>query len=151
VDRISIERVGDADFGDWLDMALELWPDYDRDEMEEVLSEIKDSESQAAFICRGEDGTAIGFMNLSTRTDYVEGSDSSPVGYVEGIYIREAHRKSGLGRRMVATAERWTIERGYTELGSDAELPNVNSQRFHEAVGFTEANRNVHYIKPLRP
>ena len=39
------------------------------------------------------DGCAVGFAQCGLRRDYVEGTDSSPVGYLEGIFIKEEYRK----------------------------------------------------------
>ena len=34
----------------------------------------------------------IGFAQCTLRNDYVEGSSSSPVGYLEGIYVKDEYR-----------------------------------------------------------
>lgn len=148
---ISIAPLVEADFEDWLDMALELWPEHSREEMSGILRALMRSEREDAFICRAVDGSPVGFVNLSVRSDWVEGSTTSPVGYVEGIYVKEPYRMLHVGRRLIEVAERWTADRGMSELGSDAELDNVRSHAFHESVGFTEANRTVGFIKRLRP
>ncbi len=46
-------------------------------------------------------------------------------------------------------AERWARSAGYDEVASDARLANVVSHRAHEAVGFSEVERSVHYRKAL--
>lgn len=149
MDEIKIAPVGDADFDDWVAMALELWPTYDRTEMERILRDFAASDREDAFICRAEDGSPVGFCNLSVRSDYVEGSKTSPVGFVEGIFVRDAYRGRGIGRMLIAAGERWTRERGMTELGSDAEIENARSHAFHTGVGFSEAGRSVWFIKKL--
>jgi aminoglycoside 6'-N-acetyltransferase I len=51
----------------------------------------------------------------------------------------------------MAAAERWTVERGLTELGSDVEFDNEGSLRAHEALGFEETFRLVHFLKRVGP
>lgn len=92
-----------------------------------------------------------GLALFSLRYDYVEGSDSSPTGYLEGIYVREGHRRMGIAQALLAAGERWAMKKGCTALGSDCELSNDISLAFHLGVGFTEANRIVCLIKPLDP
>ncbi len=144
----AVSRVGDADFDEWVDMAVELWPEHSREEMVGILEKLRASAREDAYICRSSDGDAIGFVNLSVRNDYVEGSTTSPVGYVEGIFVKDAYRTSGVGRLLIETAEAWTRDRGMTEIGSDAEIENARSHAFHEALGF-ESGRSVWFIKRL--
>lgn len=40
-------------------------------------------------------------------------------------------------------------EQGCTEFASDCELTNADSQGFHQAVGFEEANRIVAYVRKI--
>ena len=79
----------------------------------------------------------------------MEGTESSPVGYLEGVYVKEAYRKQGIGRELVSACERWAKEQGCTEFGSDCELTNETSQAFHRAIGFEEANRIVAYVRKI--
>jgi aminoglycoside 6'-N-acetyltransferase I len=48
---------------------------------------------------------------------------------------------------LIAAAEKWTRERGLTEIASDAELENETSIRAHKALGFQETFRLVHFLK----
>jgi aminoglycoside 6'-N-acetyltransferase I len=83
------------------------------------------------------------------RFDYVNGCSTSPVGFLEGLYVREAARRRGVARGLVAAVELWASERGCTELASDALLVNAQSQKAHRAIGFAETERVVFFRKPL--
>ena len=89
------------------------------------------------------------FAQCQLRHDYVEGTEFSPVGYLEGIYVAEAYRKQGIARDLLACCEKWAKEKGCWEFASDCELTNLESQAFHQAVGFREANRIVAYVREL--
>ena len=71
------------------------------------------------------------------------------MGYLEGIWVREDVRRHGIARRLLSECEHWAKEHGCTEFASDCGLDNTDSQRFHRAVGFEEANRIVAYVKKL--
>ena len=94
-------------------------------------------------------GVAVAFMSLSLRHDYVEGTDSSPVGYLEGIYVKPDFRKSGIAAEMVEFAKEWVVSKGCTELASDCELDNEDSRLFHSKIGFEEANRIVCFVMKI--
>ena len=81
------------------------------------------------------------------RSDYVEGTETSPVGYLEGIYVRPESRHKGVASALLSACEGWARQRGCTEFASDCELENENSAAFHLAAGFTEANRIICFTK----
>ena len=146
---MTILPVTENDADDWLQLALELWPDYSPDEMRSVTSAIAQSPKETAFLVRDAQGSAIGFMNLSLRYDYVPGAEGRPVAYVEGIYVRAAFQQRGIGRRLIQRAEQWAKEQGCRELASDALTDNVASAEFHGKVGFEEVERTVFFIKKV--
>ena len=146
---MTINPVTERDLDDWRQLALELWPDYADDDMQAILSAIDQSPKETAFLVRDEQGVAIGFLNLSLRYDYVPGAGHKPVGYVEGIYVREAYQHQGIGRRLIEQAGQWTREQGCHELASDVLIDNHASAEFHIRVGFNETERTIFFIKSV--
>jgi aminoglycoside 6'-N-acetyltransferase I len=71
------------------------------------------------------------------------------VGFLEGWYVAETHRRRGVGAALLRAAEDWAREQGCTEMASDTWLDNEGSQRAHEALGFEEVDRCVNYRKSL--
>ena len=127
------------------DLALKLWPGHDRDEMHEELASIMEKPDAAFFLAEN----ASGFAQCQLRRDYVEGTDSSPVGYLEGIYVDDSHRCQGIARELLAACENWARKQGCREFASDCELTNAQSLRFHLGLGFEEANRIICFTKKL--
>ena len=130
------------------ELACQLWPAHTVEEMRLEFAEIITKNDAAFFLAYAEE-TAIGFAQCQLRYDYVEGTDSSPVGYLEGIYVAEEYRKHGIARELLAACERWAKEKGCTEFASDCELENTQSLEFHLNVGFEEANRIICFTKKL--
>lgn len=95
------------------------------------------------------DNMPIGFAQCGLRYDYVEGTESSPVGYLEGIFIQEEYRRKGHARDLLAECEKWARQKGCSEFASDCESDNGVSLDFHMNMGFTEANRIICFIKRL--
>ncbi|MBQ6174676.1 MAG: GNAT family N-acetyltransferase [Clostridia bacterium] len=129
-------------------LACELWPEHSVEEMTEEFESLLAREGAAVFLYK-EQGEAVGFAQCQLRHDYVEGTESSPVGYLEGIFVREGARRQGIARKLLSACEGWAKAKGCAEFASDCELDNTDSQRFHRAVGFEEANRIVAYVKKL--
>jgi aminoglycoside 6'-N-acetyltransferase I len=146
---MPIESLSETNARDFTSLCLELWPDCSFEEEYEAAQQMLQSDRETAFLYQTSDGEYVGFIALSLRTDYVEGTDSSPVGYVEGLYVKESYQRMGIGQRLLAAGEAWCRQRGCIEMASDTELSNQQSQAFHLKAGFTEANRIVCYRKTL--
>lgn len=94
-------------------------------------------------------GTIVGFAEAGLRS-HAEGCDpSQEVGYLEGWFVREGHRRKGIGAALLRPAEAWSRDQGCKEMASDAGIENESSQRAQEALGFTVAARSVNYRKSL--
>ena len=130
------------------ELACKLWPDNTVEEMCAEMGEIFAKADSAFFLAYLED-VPIGFAQCQLRYDYVEGTDSSPVGYLEGIYVEEGCRRQGLARELLGACENWAREQGCREFASDCELTNTQSLRFHLSLGFEEANRIICFTKKL--
>jgi aminoglycoside 6'-N-acetyltransferase I len=58
-------------------------------------------------------------------------------------------RQRGVGAALFAAAERWALEAGFTEIGSDAETHNAVSIAAHKALGYDEVLRIVCFRRTL--
>lgn len=129
-------------------LALLLWPNHTLEDLEEELLEYITSDKAAIFIAY-EETEPIGFAQCQLRQDYVEGTESSPVGYLEGVFVKENKRKEGIGKQLVFQCEAWAKAKGCVEFASDCELTNEESLYFHLKMGFEEANRIICFTKKL--
>ena len=137
---------------DWLPMRLELWPDCPREQhLEEMASFLREPGRYAQFIVRSQRGQGLGFAEASIRTDYVNGTESSPVGYLEGLFVRADARGQGVAALLVDAVSEWAAAQGCLELASDTQPENLVSQAVHRRLGFVETERAVFYSKPLKP
>lgn len=130
------------------ELALELWPDNAVDTMYYDLGKIMVAGESVFFLAYRED-VAVGFAQCQLRHDYVEGTSSSPVGYLEGIYVRSEDRHLGFASQLMQSCEEWARSEGCTEFASDCELGNEESLAFHLKLGFKEANRIICFAKQL--
>ena len=95
------------------------------------------------------DGSPIAFVEASKRADYVNGTNSSPVAFLEGLYVEPASRRQGVARALVAAVEAWALAQGCTELASDSPLENTAAHAAHRALGFAETERVVYFCRAL--
>ena len=129
-------------------LAGTLWPHHTAAEMADEYR-VGMENPNVAFFLAYEGDTAVGFAQCQLRNDYVEGTENSPVGYLEGIFVAKQYRNQGTARMLLTACENWARTKGCTEFASDCELTNTQSLRFHLNVGFTEANRIICFTKKL--
>ena len=144
---MRIVRADNRDLPEVVGLSLQLWPENDRQEMAQEFRELLQREDAAVFLALDE--KAVGFAQCQLRQDYVEGTQSSPVGYLEGIFVAEPYRNQGYARDLLTACEAWARGKGCIEFASDCELGNDASLAFHLNVGFEEANRIICFTKKL--
>ena len=125
-----------------------IWPEHSPEELTRIIEGYSGSDESAVFY-ECVDGQAAGVALCALRHDYVEGCETSPVGYLEGVGVREAYRHRAIARALVSECEQWAREKGCTEFASDCELKNTASLDFHLGVGFREENRIICFKKSL--
>ncbi|HEV7322146.1 MAG TPA: aminoglycoside 6'-N-acetyltransferase [Ensifer sp.] len=136
----------------WVEMRLALWPDTpEAEHRAKVESSLAEGDRYASFLCEDEVGVAAGFAEASLRRDYVNGCETSPVAFLEGIYVLPAYRRRGVARALITAVERWAASQGCQELASDTATDNLRSQSLHTALGFEETERVVYFRKELLP
>ncbi len=129
-------------------LAIKMWKS---NTMEGLSEEFRDyiSRGDSVVVLAVLEDCAVGFAQCGLRHDYVEGTETSPVGYLEGIFVEEDHRNNGFAKEMLDACQRWAKEQGCTEFASDCELVNEDSLKFHLKMGFEEANRIICFTKKL--
>lgn len=143
---IRIGAAGPEDRADWLAMRCALWPEGDAaSHGAEIDALLAAGPPLLCLIARDGNGGALGFAEASVRTDYVNGCETSPVGFLEGIFVRPEARGHGVARALVEAVADWARERGLSELASDALLHNTASHAMHGALGFEETERVVYF------
>ncbi|MBS0225251.1 MAG: GNAT family N-acetyltransferase [Proteobacteria bacterium] len=147
----SLREATSADFHAWGVLRARLWDDSADMVVadDDMAAAIDPSRPATAFLAVDDEGRPFGFIEVALRHDYVNGSESSPVGFVEGWYVDPDWQGRGVGRALVAAAARWTRDRGCSELCSDALIDADASHAAHRACGFEETERVVYFRKSL--
>ncbi len=143
-----VRGAGKQDLGVLANLAVQMW---DENSVSELIAEFSEmiSKGKSQFFLKNENDIPIGFAQCQLRYDYVEGTKTSPVGYLEGIYIKDGYRRKGYAKELLTECESWARSNGCREFASDCEIDNTASLHFHKAMNFTEANRNICFMKTL--
>jgi aminoglycoside 6'-N-acetyltransferase I len=143
-----IKQAGMDDSKIVAELAMLLWPDNEINDLEEEMMRYIISDNGAVFISFIET-IPVGFAQCNLRNDYVEGTESRLVGYLEGVFVKVEYRKRGIGKKLLLQCEEWAKSNGCSEFASDCELNNTESLKFHLQLGFEETNRIICFKKNL--
>lgn len=130
------------------ELAIKLWSSHTISELQSEFLDLICSDNAVCFI-KYVGSKAVGFAQCQLRNDYVEGTDTSPVGYLEGIFVEEEYRHNGYAKELLSKCEKWAKEKHCTEFASDCEINNEISLQFHLSMGFEEANRIICFRKDI--
>lgn len=146
---MDIKKIEPQDCSEAAELAVQLWKRTAREEIIQEFLDIIQSDEGVIYLGM-EDGRAVGFAQCQLRHDYVEGTRTSPVGYLEGIFLLRAYRGKGRAEQLLSACEEWAAGKGCREFASDCEISNEASLKFHLKSGFQEANRIICFTKPLQ-
>jgi putative acetyltransferase len=110
----EVRAVQGGDEAEWLRMRSLLWPDgADGEHAAEIAAFLATGShgwsepfmASTVFVAVRPGGGLCGFLEASVRP-YAEGCQTRPVGYVEGWFVDAEMRQQGVGKSLVAAAER---------------------------------------------
>ena len=133
----------------WLSLRSSLWPDGTEAEHLRYMADALDR-GHCVRVALAPDGSAVGFVEASRRVDYVNGTSTSPVAFLGGLYVTPSARRQGVARSLVDAVERWAAAQGCSELASDSPIENVTAHAAHRALGFQETERVVYFRRVVR-
>jgi aminoglycoside 6'-N-acetyltransferase I len=150
---VKVRRAEPSDLTRIVEMKVQLWPEGTADEHRAETEATLRGEPPVTlllviFVADVGDEVA-GFVEVDLRS-HADGCDPrQPVGYVEGWFVEQKHRRAGVGAALIRAAEQWAREQGCKEMASDAVIANALSQVAHQSLGFEVVDRCVHYRKAL--
>lgn len=141
---ITIERIRALPDDSIISLRNELWfsksLEQHRKELEKCLEL---PEQRAFFIAYDSNKNPAGIAECALRRDYVNGCSTSPVVFLEGIFVTPESRRQGVARKLCAACAEWGRELGAQEFASDVDIENEESIQMHRSLGFEEVERVV--------
>ena len=152
---IRIRLAQPADRAPLADLFHALWPEGPVEEHSRELEAILSGNPPGTlplvvFVAEANDQSLLGFLEVGLRSHADHCNPAHPVGYVEGWYVTDAHRKLGIGKQLLAAAEDWARRQNCTEMASDTQVGNDLSERVHQRVGYEIVERAILFRKVLR-
>jgi aminoglycoside 6'-N-acetyltransferase I len=138
----------ERDLAEWLRLRQGLFDDSTEAEHRQEMAEILAEDVGCVLVAERPSTQLAGFVFVGSRK-YAEGCTASPVAYLEEWFVADDVRRQGVGKLLITAAEAWARQNGFHELASDTTIDNEISLASHLALGFTEVERQINFIKNL--
>ena len=116
------------------------------EEMGRRIERIDDLNDHAIFAACV-DGELAGWIDVGV----VHHLQAEPYGEIGGLVVAEKQRSRGLGRKLVAQAERWAAERGLTTIRVRSQIAREGAHRFYLREGYERTKISAVFSKQLCP
>lgn len=87
----------------------------------------------AVFVAEGE-GEVVGVVSVNTRRHFTGSMEA----YIGELAVAPHTARTGLGRRLLSTAEDWAREQGVSQMTLETAASNTTARRFYAAAGYRE-------------
>jgi ribosomal protein S18 acetylase RimI-like enzyme len=128
-------RIRDAELNDAAELAVlmrELGYETKRAEMEARLKLILSNPAYKTFVAIM-DGCVCGMIGTLTYPSY---EHNDPGARILALVTLSAVRRRGIGRALIATAEKDLAQRGIRRVALDTRLTREDAHKFYESLGY---------------
>ena|SRR5271155_2232193 len=109
------------------------------------LRQILPHPDHAVFVAELPGSGACGFAQVFAGIAL----ESGPRAEILGLVTDASLRSRGIGRRLVAEAERWAQARGFAVICVRSQVVRADAHRFYEGLGYECAKTQKYFRKPL--
>ncbi len=114
------------------------------DAFQERLRKLLASSKHALFVAEADDGRLVGFIAVEHRLIIEYGERAE----IAALVVDAEIRRGGVGRMLVAAAERWATELGMQDLVVRSNAARAESHPFYESLGYERTKTQHVYRKP---
>jgi len=128
-------RIRDTELNDAAELAVlmrELGYETQRPEMESRLKLISSNPAYKTFVAIM-DGCVCGMIGTLTYPSY---EHNDPSGRILALVTLSAARRRGIGRALIATAEKDFAQRGIKRVSLDTRLTREDAHKLYESLGY---------------
>jgi GNAT superfamily N-acetyltransferase len=144
-DAIEVRDAAEADTAAMAGLAAELGYPATPEEMRRRWQRVaSDGRARVVVATLGSSGPVVGLGTVHLLTTiHADGE----VAQLTTLVVSERARGSGVGRQLVAEAERWALERGAARIVVTTALHRAGAHTFYERLGYAFTGRR--YVRAL--
>ena len=126
-------------------LAIQMWKSHTVEDLTKIFCEHIRKGKNIIFLAISEEHI-VGFAQCGLRFDYVEGTDSSPVGYLEGIFVLEEYKKATIADIDELVRTRIIVLRAANKLSNDVDMSLVEKESYEYYKSALEIGEHIAYL-----
>ena len=138
-------RAGDADTAAAL--CGQLGYPADGPAVRRRFAAIQRDADHAVFVACGPTEQVVGWAHVHGKCLL----ELEPYAEIGGLVVDREYRGRGIGRALMAAAERWALARGYATVLLRSRADRQEAHRFYEAVGYVRVSSQLKFERHLVP
>jgi GNAT superfamily N-acetyltransferase len=99
----------------------------------------------AVLVACRDDGRLLGWIDISITHHFAV----EPYGEIGGLVVLEGFRGAGIGRELLAAAERWVRDHGIGQSLVRSRVVRERAHRFYLREGYVYTKTSAVFVKPL--
>jgi GNAT superfamily N-acetyltransferase len=141
---MSIREINGADAAAVAALSGELGYPVSTDGMRRRIESLTGRADHAVYVaCIA--GEVVGWIDVGA----IHHLQSEPRAEIGGLVVAHKTRGGGIGRRLVARAEQWAIERGFTSIVVRSQIAREGAHRFYLREGYERTKTSAVFMKKL--
>ena len=143
----SILPAQEADAAEIARLSLELGYQTTVDRTRAALDQMLKSPSYFAAVASAGAGQLLGWAVAECRLTLESGKSVE----LTGLVVTTSARRRGVGRALVAAAEHWALQNGFSSIRVRSNVARTESHPFYERLGYERTKTQHAYKKLLAP
>ncbi|MBV8550829.1 MAG: GNAT family N-acetyltransferase [Acidobacteriaceae bacterium] len=143
-DVLVIREVSIDDAGAAAQLSGELGYPASTEVMEQRIRDLANRPDHTVYVACLED-MIVGWIDVGLAYHF----QAEPYAEIGGLVVSSNARSNGIGRRLVAQAERWARERGVSRVVVRSRINREGAHRFYEREGYSRVKTSAVFSKIL--
>ena len=143
--RITVRAMRAGDAGDVARLTTQLGYPATAEQSARRMARLLDDPEQALYVAEDAAGSVVGWVHVRV----LRLIELERVAQVAGIVVDEARRGAGVGRALMAEAERWAVAQGCEETLLYSNAVREEAHCFYERLGYRRAKTSYRFHKRL--
>ena len=128
---ITIREASARDAESVASLSRELGYEASGGETRARIAALQADAEQRVFVAEA-DGAVVGWCHVTVVASVVHDVFAE----IRGLVVTESRRGGGVGRMLVAEAERWAVSRGVHDVRVRSNVVREGARQFYEALGY---------------
>ncbi len=145
-DHIKVRKARDSDIDVLLVLSEQLGYPTTREDFRKRFFALSQEDDHVILVAEAKGHGVVGWVHVLPRVLLI----FEPLAEIGGLVVDEKNRGSGIGRVLLAAAEKWAKSKGYPAMVVRSNIARQGAHDFYPNVGYTYMKTSLVYTKQIQ-